>query len=219
MKDPYEILDVSRNATDDEIKETYRALAQKYSPDNYDSSPLADLAREKMEEIDKAYDAVMEERREQRASGQQQDYDANGYQYQQPYNAYNQNASQFSDIRKLINNGRLADAEELLNGVPLPSRDAEWHFLKGSIFHSKGYIDEAFQHFKTAAEMNPNNPEYSAVVNRMRWQRNGNMPNNPYGTGRQGGVNYGCGVCDICSGLILADCCCNCMGGDLIGCC
>ena len=53
MKDPYQILGISRNATDDEVKNAYRNLAKKYHPDSYGDNPLADLAEEKMQEIRK----------------------------------------------------------------------------------------------------------------------------------------------------------------------
>ena len=51
MKDPYSILGVSKNATEDEIKAAYRELVRKYHPDNYVDNPLSDLAAEKMKEI------------------------------------------------------------------------------------------------------------------------------------------------------------------------
>ena len=58
MKDPYKVLGVPPDASDDEIKKAYRALARKYHPDNYNGSDLADLAEEKMKEVNEAYDAV-----------------------------------------------------------------------------------------------------------------------------------------------------------------
>ena len=59
MSDPYKVLGVSPNATDEEVKTAYRELAKKYHPDNYADSPLADLAGEKMKEINEAYDQIM----------------------------------------------------------------------------------------------------------------------------------------------------------------
>ena len=60
-KNPYDVLGVSRNATDDEIKRAYRDLSRKYHPDANVDNPLADLAEEKFKEIQEAYDAIMKE--------------------------------------------------------------------------------------------------------------------------------------------------------------
>ena len=64
MSDPYKVLGVSPNATDEEVKTAYRELAKKYHPDNYADSPLADLAGEKMKEINEAYDEITNQRRQ-----------------------------------------------------------------------------------------------------------------------------------------------------------
>ena len=72
MSDPYKILGVPPTATDDEVKSAYRALAKKYHPDNYAGSPVADLADEKMKEINQAYDTIMAQRKGRSTSGAQQ---------------------------------------------------------------------------------------------------------------------------------------------------
>ena len=59
MKSPYEVLGISENATNEEVKNAYKALAKKYHPDNYVDSPLADMAEERMKEINEAYDEIL----------------------------------------------------------------------------------------------------------------------------------------------------------------
>ena len=64
MTDPYKVLGVSPSATDEEVKNAYRNLARKYHPDNYINNPLADLAQEKMKDINEAYDMIQKMRKE-----------------------------------------------------------------------------------------------------------------------------------------------------------
>ena len=62
MNDPYQVLGVPETATDEDIKKAYRNLARKYHPDNYHDNPLADLAQEKMKEINAAYEEITKAR-------------------------------------------------------------------------------------------------------------------------------------------------------------
>lgn len=64
MKDPYQVLGIQPSATDEEVKAAYRELAKKYHPDNYANNPLSDLAQQKMQEINEAYDAIIKARKE-----------------------------------------------------------------------------------------------------------------------------------------------------------
>ncbi|MCI8622332.1 MAG: J domain-containing protein [Provencibacterium sp.] len=217
MTDPYQVLGVPSSATDDQVKSAYRELARKYHPDNYQNNPLADLASEKMKEINEAYDMIMKMRRSGSSSGPGA---GAGYGGSSSREGYSGGSSQYADIRQMINQNRISEAEELINGVPTSSRDAEWYFLKGSIFYTRGWLDEAYNHFAQACRMNPANPEYRAAYNQMMWQRQtGNPGMGGRGPYRQPVQMGGCSVCDMCSGLICADCCCECFGGDLISCC
>ncbi len=208
MSDPYKVLNVSPTATDDEVKAAYRELAKKYHPDNYSDSPLSDLASEKMKEVNEAYDTIMDQRKNGRGSS-----------YGNAGNAsygggYAGGGSNYPDVRQMIMSGRVADAEQILNGVPQGNRDAEWFFLKGTILYKRGWLEDAFMNFQTACQMDPGNQEYRAAINRINAQRGGMAGG--YQVNPNASANS---ACNCCSNLICADCCCECMGGDLIPCC
>ena len=152
MSDPYQVLGVDRNADDDEIKKAYHDLARKYHPDKYRDSDLADLAEEKMKEINDAYDRIRKERASggASASGQQQSY--GGTQASGGYGNYyggssrgytGAGAEQFAAIRSYINQNRLAEARAVLNGMDASLRGAEWYFLMGCVLIRCGNYTDA----------------------------------------------------------------------------
>ena len=189
MKDPYEILGVSRDATEEEIKKAYRELARKYHPDNYANSPLSDLASEKMKEINEAYDEAL---KNLKTGGASSSYSGD---------------PEFAEIRNLINQRNFYEADLRLNSVPAEKRSAEWYYLKGCIFVGRGWYFEASKHFETACAMDPENEEYRNALGNI------NKSSDKFGHSDTGTL------CTICEGLICADCCCELCGGDLIGCC
>ena len=130
MTDPYIVLGVKPDASDEEIKRAYRELARKYHPDNYQNNPLADLAEEKMKEINEAYDTITKMRSGGGASGGYQSQGAyrGSYQggYQQQYSSAS-SGSLYNQVRQAINMGDIGRAEQLLrvngaeNGKPVQS--------------------------------------------------------------------------------------------------
>ncbi len=200
MTDPYKVLGVSRDASDEDIKKAYRELARKYHPDNYVGNPLADLVEEKMKEVNEAYDQIQKER-------------ASGASHTSGAGQSGSSWGEYAKVRELINDNRYADAELILDAVAQANRNAEWNFLKGCVLIKRGWYYDAQKHLETACYLDPTNSEYRTVLNRIK-QASGN-----YGGGYRTTQNGGSSACDICTGLICADCLCECCGGDLIPCC
>ncbi|MGM9636405.1 MAG: DnaJ domain-containing protein [Eubacteriales bacterium] len=207
MNDPYKTLGVSREATDEEIKKAYRDLARKYHPDNYVDSPLADLVQEKMKEINEAYDAIQKERSGGKSYGSTSSYSTGNSNY----------SEELLRARQLVNDGRYSEADIVLDSIPSQGRNAEWNFLMGIVKTRRGYYYDAMRFFETACYLDPDNPEYRQALSDIRSQ-SGNY-GQTYRTYQTNTSSGGCSACDMCSGLICADCCCECMGGDLISCC
>ncbi len=208
MNDPYKTLNIGQNASDEEIKKAYRDLARKYHPDNYVNNPLADLAQEKMKEINEAYDTINKQRGSGQGGGSSS---SDGYNNgSDGYRGANGGSGMYSRIRALLASNNLVQAERELGAIT--ERNAEWNFLMGSLFYKKGWLDEALRYFNIACTMDPGNREYAQALSMMR------AGGSPYRSA-PGGMGFGGSPCDLCSSLICADCCCECAGGDLISCC
>lgn len=146
---------------------------------------------DKIDELNKAYDSVIVN----------------------THSAPGGKSSDYSDIRSQINSGRLEDAQILLDGIPQEMRDAQWYYLKGVIQQKRGWLEEALKNFATACNLDPSNNTYKAAYNKINSARSGG-----YRTERRKD-NSDCSPSKICAGLLCADCCCECFGGDLIKCC
>ncbi len=203
MKDPYSILGVSRNATDEEIKKAYRNLAKKYHPDNYAGSAMAEAAEERMKEINEAYDAIQKEK-----SGGYGGTAGGSYTYN------TSGSTSFYEVRRLIQEGRYSDAELIIDSTPSNDRGAEWNYLKGCLLVQRGLYYDAIKYIEIACYLDPANPEYKEAKNRMRARSAGY--GQEYTTVRG---SDDCDCCGLCTTLLCADSCCECCGGDIISCC
>lgn len=193
MKDPYKILGVSPNASDKEIKEAYRKLAVKYHPDNNIDNPLADLAEEKMKEVNEAYEEI----NRIRAGGSS----GSGSSHSSSYSG----SSEFAEVRRCINSGDILRAEQLLNGIPSSNRNAEWNFLMGCVLLKQGNMFDAQRYINNACYMDPSNSEYANM--KYNLQRSATYGRGPYNTTNPGQ----CDMCDICAAFACFDCLCDCI--------
>ncbi len=184
MNDPYSVLGVSPEATDEQIKEAYRELVKKYHPDQYNNNPLEELAEEKMQEINQAYDQIMLSRK----------------------NNPGNDGDVLTQAEQCIRGMQYEKAQLLLDQVEIQNRNARWYYLSGTVQHKRGWYDEAYSNFSTACRMDPGNQEYQNALNQMNRRYNGGGYRN-----RSYGDDMMCTPCDICQAIMCADCCCSCM--------
>ena len=166
--DPYKVLGVSPDASDDEIKRAYRKLAKKYHPD---VNPGDQEAARKMQEINAAYEQIKNpEKAYTSGQGRQSGYGGYGYdpfggawqqhtRQQQPGDSYQQAAEQYIRFR------RFGEALNALNNST--TRDARWYYLSALANDGAGNRATALEHIKRAVSMEPANQEYLRVLSVM----------------------------------------------------
>ena len=210
MKDPYSVLGVKHDASDDEIKEAYRNLVRKYHPDNYsDDNPLKDLANEKMQEVNEAYDEIQRMRESEKNNT---GYDTENHNRSSSYST----DPRYGEIRRLLTARRFAEAERKLSEFSEYDCGAEWHYLKSVVLMHRGLVNDAMRELETACMMDPSNLEYQKAKQMFNGQAKG-YGNTYYGSTHSHRAS-GNDACDCCLNLMCLDCLCECMGGDLIPC-
>ena len=209
MKDPYSILGVKYDASDDEVKEAYRNLVRKYHPDNYtDDNPLKDLANEKMQEVNEAYDQIVKMREDEKnGTAKNADYTSSSY----------QSDPRYGEIRRLLNARRFSEAERKLNMFSEYDCGAEWHYLKSVVLMHRGLVNDAMRELETACMMDPSNLEYQKAKQMFNNQARG-YGSTYYGPADNRRRSASDEACDCCANLICMHYLCSCLGDDLVPC-
>ena len=166
MEDPYKILGVSPDASDEEIKKAYRALAKKYHPD---LNPGDENAAKMMQKINAAYEQI---KNPQKASGPSgggyggYDYDPFGGYQRRPDNdpgnadTYQQAAYNYIRYRRY---------REALNALQnSPNRNARWYYLSALANDALGNQVTAMEHIRKAVSMEPDNETYIRTLQYMQ---------------------------------------------------
>lgn len=186
--DPYKVLGVSYDADEETIKKAYRELVKKYHPDRYVNTPMAEMASEKMKEINEAYDML---------TNKNTNSSYNSYNPYSSYSNYDYSTVSFDTVRRLITARRLQEAEAMLNRL---EHNAEWHYLMGVIYMNKGWYSQGMEYINKARQMDPANPEYQATSSGFG-QNSRNYRDVVFTTNNP--------MCGMCPSLCLSWLCCN----------
>lgn len=205
MNDPYSVLGVSRNATEDEIKKAYKALSRRYHPDANVNNPNKEQAEEKFKEIQAAYQQIMKER-----TGGSGDF---GY---GPFGGFGGSAqgTGYEEEQHLraagnyIRSGYYREARTTLDNMAVQERNARWYYYSAVANSGLGNNVAALEHARKAAAMEPGNGDYQGLVRMLE-------SGGTWYTRQQAAYGYPTmGSGNICLKLCIANLVCNlCCGG------
>ncbi len=202
MIDPYQVLGVSRSASDEEIKKAYRNLSRKYHPDANVNNPNKAQAEERFKQVQQAYDQIMKEKQQGYSS-----YGSGGGSYQYSgsrYRSAQDEPPKMQAAANYIRNRYYQEAIHILNEIPLSERRARWYYYSAMANQGLGNTASAIQYAQKAVDMEPSNMEYRQFQQHLAyggtWYSNmGNSYGRPY-------ANSG----NFCLSLLLMNLLCNC---------
>lgn len=215
MRDPYEVLGVSRNAPEEEIKKAYKSLSRKYHPDANINNPRKEEAEEKFKEIQQAYQQIMKERTEGFGYGSGSYYGGNGRNYSYGnYRGYSQSdGTGYEDDSHLraagnyVRNGYYREARNVLDAMGESERKGRWYYYSALAHAGLGNQVAALEHARRAAALEPGNREYANLL--YQFENGGTWYS-------QRQFTYGQPVVmgnDWCMKLCIANLICNACGG------
>ena len=168
MIDPYSILGISRDASDEEVKKAYRKLSRKYHPDANIDNPNKEQAEEKFKQVQQAYEQIMKEREQGTGYG---NYGSNNY---GGFGGFSEQAdSGYQDEESMrrqaaanyIRSGHFREALNVLDGIAYHS--ALWYFLSASANSGLGNNVTALEHAWEAVRLDPQNMQYQMLLQRL----------------------------------------------------
>ena len=212
MFDPYSVLGVPRNASDEEIKKAYRRLSRKYHPDANINNPNKDQAEEKFKEVQQAYEQIMREREYGTGSQNAGGYGGfGGFGGQQRSTYEDEESVRRRAAANFIRSGHYQEAMNVLGS--LSQKNGEWYYLSSMANMGLGNNVRALEQIREAVRLEPGNQEYRMLLSRMEgggtWYQ---TQQGPFGGMPSGGD-------DMCVKLCLANAACNlCCPGSFMCC-
>ncbi len=202
MYDPYSVLGVGRNATEEEIKKAYKTLSRKYHPDANINNPNRDQAEEKFKEIQAAYQQIMKEKTSGYSGaggygGSSQGGNGYGGAGGQGYGSFGgfgygpfgfggfgqgQQETGYEEDTYLraagnyIRNGYYREARNTLDGMEQNARNARWYYYSAIAHSGLGNNVSALDHARQAVAMEPDNGGYRSLVQQEAGMNAGRRP-------------------------------------------
>ena len=205
MREYYELLGLTEDATDEEITSRYNELKAKYSEDRWLDGEAGNEAAKMLTKIEVAYREILSARKQgnQSTGGQ----------------------SSFEEISRLLKEDKISEAQALLDDFN--ERNAEWHYLQAVVYYKKNWINDSKKQLEIAIEMDPSNTKYRNAYGKMnakaeyeKQTAHKEQPQNPYSNGMpmDEDEQMGGSACSQCASCCYTTLCLNCLFNCCCGC-
>lgn len=189
----YEVLQVSPDATDEQIEESYQALKEKYSRDRWLPGEEGREAVRALDKLNEAYREIKTLRAEEGKSA----------------------GDVLGEVAELLRDGKLAEAQAKLDDCN--ERSAEWHYYQSAVFHRKNWLSDSKKQLEIAMQMDASNEKYREAYRKLNEQmesekKKAEPPESPTDESMQMGAGDNCAsLCYSCMcGTCLYNLCCGC---------
>ncbi len=207
--DPYRVLGISANATDDEVKKAYRQLSRKYHPDANINNPNKQQAEEKFKEVQQAYDQIMKQRQQGYSYGAGSSYSQGGFSgsYYTGNNTSTEENVRLRAAMNYIHSRHFSEAINTLDSIPVNERNGQWYYCSALAQAGVGNNITALEHARCACRMEPNNMTYRQLLASLEgggywYEEKGKNYGFQRNMGSVGGICLACGL------VYLMMCCC-----------
>ncbi len=214
--DPFVILGIDPDATQSQIEEAYNAKKEELKSHLFDDGEAGATAARELEILEDAYKRAIDSTHEQAE-------------------VTGEGESAYDAVKQALRDKNIDLAQAELDNISY--RGANWHYMQSIVFYEKNWLGDSKKQLEIALQMDPTNEKYARSLANLKKKMDGSRPYDKEGSGgvygsasnpqqtatnrtySQRGADATDGCCAACQALWCADCCCECLGGDLIRCC
>lgn len=192
MKDPYAVLGLSADATEEELKQKYDALKAEYGEQRFKAGEEGNEGARKLSELESAWSMICSDLEKRAAKEKFGDAD-------------------YGAIDDMIKKGEYDNAQARLDAIG--DRTAQWHYLQSIVYYKREWLSDSRKQLELAVEMDPSNEKYKTALEKLDMVI-GNPNVDPVSLSPDGDAPSGqaCGgnaLSNCCLAYCLADCCCS----------
>ncbi|MDE7395652.1 MAG: tetratricopeptide repeat protein [Clostridiales bacterium] len=197
MKDPYSVLGLTPDASEEELKEEYEALKAEYGEQRFKSGEEGNEGAKKLSELEAAWSQISADLQKKEAKEKFGDGD-------------------YGEIDDLIKKGSYDEAQARLDAIT--DRNAQWHYLQSIVYYKREWLSDSRAQLATAVEMDPTNEKYKTALEKLDMvignpnadaRTLGADPNMPPPDMQNGQLCGGNALSNCCLAYCVTDCCCQ----------